>query len=401
MGFRFSSRAASISVSGTLEVLRAAAALRGKGVDVVDLGPGEPDFHTPEYIKEAAIAAIRANQTKYTDAMGIAELRAAIADAYRRSWSCPWQARNVLVTAGGKQALHTACLALFQEGDDVLVPRPYWVSFPEMVKLTGARPVFVPTELEQGFRLTAAAVAKAATASTRGVVLNSPNNPTGAVMEPGEIEAVVRVARARGWVVVFDECYDRLVYEGSPFSGASLAAEFPDTVLVCGSLSKTFALTGWRLGYALGHEELIGMMGRIVSHATTNVCTVTQRAALAALSDRETGEAATREMLREYARRREYLVAALAELPGVVCPPPGGAFYAFPDVSVHYGKKLGGIDLTGSVAFARALLDTAAVAVTPGAAFGEDRCVRISFATSMDRLREGVSRMKRALGEIA
>ena len=400
MGFRFSSRAASISVSGTLEVLRAAAALRERGVDVVDLGPGEPDFHTPEYIKEAAVAAIRANQTKYTDAMGIAELRRAISDQYRKDWSCPWQTPNVLVTAGGKQALHSACLALFQEGDDVLVPRPYWVSFPEMVKLAGARPVFVPTAASEGFKLTAAAVEKASTSATRGVILNSPNNPTGAVMEPAEIEGVVRLAAKRGWVVVFDECYDRLVFEGRHVSGASLAAGFPETVLVCGSLSKTFALTGWRLGYALGHEELIGMMGRIVSHATTNVCTVTQRAALAALTRREEGEAATRAMLREYAERRDFLIAALAELPGVACPPPGGAFYAFPDVSAHYGRRMGGLALDGSMAFAKALLDRAAVAVTPGIAFGEDRCVRISFATSMDRLREGVARMRRALGEV-
>lgn len=367
----------------------------------MDLGPGEPDFHTPEYIKEAAVAAIRANQTKYTDAMGIAELRAAVSDYYRSAWSSHWQSRNVLVTAGGKQALHTACLALFQEEDDVLVPRPYWVSFPEMVRLSGARPVFVPTAADQGFRLTAAAVERAATPETRGVILNSPNNPTGAVMEPTEIEAVVRLAAKRGWVVVFDECYDRIVFEGEHLSGAALSAEHPETVLVCGSLSKTYALTGWRLGFALGQEELIEAMGRIVSHATTNVCTVTQRAALAALTRREEGEAATREMLREYAKRREFLVAALADLPGVVCPPPGGAFYAFPDVSAHYGKRLGVIELTGSMAFAKALLETAAVAVTPGVAFGEDRCVRLSFATSMERLREGVARIKKALNEVS
>ncbi|MGE5345862.1 MAG: pyridoxal phosphate-dependent aminotransferase [Acidithiobacillales bacterium] len=400
MGFRFSSRAASISVSGTLEVLRAAAALREKGLDVVDLGPGEPDFHTPGFIKEAAVAAIRANQTKYTDAMGIWELRAAIAELYRRDWSSPWQTRNVLVTAGGKQALHTACLALFQEGDDVLIPRPYWVSFPEMVKLAGARPVFVPTAAEHGFRLTAADVAQTATASTRGVILNSPNNPTGAVMEPAEIEGVVRLAAKRGWVVVFDDCYERLVFEGNHLSGAALAAEFPETVLVCGSMSKTYALTGWRLGFALGHEDLIGLMGRIVSHATTNVCTVTQRAALAALTNPREEEEAVSVMLREYARRREFLVGALAELPGIACPPPGGAFYAFPDVSAHYGGTLCGHALDGSMAFAKALLDRAAVAVTPGAAFGEDRCVRISFASSMERLREGMARMKRALAEI-
>lgn len=400
MAFRFSARAASLAGSATLEVLRAAAALRERGVDVVDLGPGEPDFHTPEFIKEAAIGAIRANFTKYTDAFGIGELRFAISDHYRKAWNSPWMSRNVLVTAGGKQALHTACLALFQEGDDVLVPRPYWVSFPEMVKLAGARPVFVPTVLGEGFRLTAAAVAGAATPTTRGVIVNTPNNPTGAVMEPAEIEGVVRLAAKRGWVVVFDECYDRLVFEGRHLSAAALAAGFPETVVVCGSLSKTFAVTGWRIGFALGHEELIAMMGRIVSHATTNVCSVTQRAALAALTSPDEAEAATQVMFREYAKRRAFLIPALNALPGVFCPTPGGAFYAFPDVSMHYGKALGGVELTGSSAFAKALLDTAAVAVTPGIAFGEDRCVRISFATSMERLHEGVARMRKALGEI-
>ncbi len=400
MGLRFSARAASVSVSATLEVLRAAAALRARGVDVVDLGPGEPDFHTPEYIKEAAVGAIRSNFTKYTDAFGIPELRFAISDHYRKAWNCPWTTRNVVVTAGGKQALHTACLALFQEGDDVLVPRPYWVSFPEMVKLAGARPIFVPTTASDGFRLTAAAVEKAATPATRGVIVNSPNNPTGAVMEPGEIEEVVHLAARRGWVTVFDECYDRLVYEGERFSAAALAAGHPETVLVCGSLSKTFALTGWRIGYALGHEELIALMGRLVSHATSNVCSVTQHAALAALTNPDEAEAATHAMFREYAKRRAFLVPALNALPGVFCAMPGGAFYAFPDVSAHFGRTLGGVPLTGSAAFARALLATSAVAVTPGVAFGEDRCVRISFATSMEQLTEGIARMRKALQEI-
>ena len=397
---RFAARAASISVSATLEVLRAAAALRARGVDVVDLGPGEPDFHTPEFIKEAAVGAIRANFTKYTDAFGISELRFAISDLYRKAWNCPWMTRNVLVTAGGKQALHTACLALFQEGDDVLVPRPYWVSFPEMVRLAGARPVFVPTASAEGFRLTAAAVEKAATPGTRGVFVNTPNNPTGAVMEPREIEGIVRLAAKRGWVVVFDECYDRIVFEGQHFSAAALAAAFPESVLVCGSFSKTYALTGWRIGFALGHEDLIAMMGRIVSHATTNVCSITQRAALAALTSPEEAEAATYGMFREYTRRRAFLIPALNALPGVFCATPGGSFYAFPDVSMHYGKRLGAIQLTGSTAFAKALLESAAVAVTPGIAFGEDACVRISFATSMERLTEGLARMRKALGEI-
>ena len=400
MAFRFSARAASIPGSATLEVLRAAAALRERGVDVVDLGPGEPDFHTPEFVKEAAVAAIRENFTKYTDTMGIPELRLAVAELYGKAWSCPWLSRNVLMTAGGKQALHTACLALFQEGDDVLVPSPYWVSFPEMVRLAGARPVFVPTPANEGFRLSAKALERAATPATRGVIVNTPNNPTGAVLPQAEVEPIVRLAAARGWVAIFDECYDRLVYEGAHFSAAALAASYPETVLVCGSLSKTYALTGWRIGFALGPAELIAMMGRIVSHATTNVCSITQRAALAALTSPGEAEAATNAMLREYAKRRSFLVPALNALPGVSCAPPGGAFYAFPDVSALYGRSLAGIELTGSIPFARGLLESVAVAVTPGIAFGEDRCIRLSFATSMDRLEDGVARIRTALAKI-
>ena len=401
MSVRVSARAASLRESATLGVLRAAAALRGRGVDVVDFGPGEPDFHTPEFIKEAAVGAIRSNFTKYTDASGTAELRFAVADHYRRAWNAPYQTRNVLVTAGGKQALHTACLALFQEGDDVLVPRPYGVSFPEMVRLAGATPVFVPTLAEEGFRLTAAAVEKAATPATRGVIVNTPNNPTGAVMQPSEVEAIVRLAAARGWTVLFDECYDRFVFEGKHFSAAALTGEFPETVLVCGSLSKTFAMTGWRLGFALGPEELIALMGRIVGHATSNACSIAQRAGLAALTSPDEADAAHREMLREYGRRREYLIPALNGLPGVTCARPGGAFYAFPDVSSQFGKTLGGFTLTGSGAFAGALLETVAVAVTPGEAFGEDRCIRLSFACSMERLEEGIARMGRALAQLS
>ena len=400
MSPRVSKRAASVAVSATLEVLRAAAALRARGVDVVDLGPGEPDFPTPEYIKEAGIAAIRANLTKYTDALGIPELRHAIADGYRKAWNSPWELGNVVVTTGGKQALHTACLALFEEGDDVLIPRPYWVSFPEMVKLAGARPVFVPTAPADGFRLTASLVENAATPSTRGVIVNSPNNPTGAVTDRREIEGIVRLAARNGWLVLFDECYDRLVFDGDPFSAAAFAREFTETVLVCGSLSKSHAMTGWRLGFALGPAELTAAMGRIVSHATSSVCSIAQRAALAALASPDESKAAVEGMLREYAKRREFLIPALNALPGVSCSRPGGALYAFPDVSFHFGRTLGGFELTGSSALAKALLEVAAVAVTPGVAFGEDRCIRISFANSMERLEEGIARMRKALGEI-
>jgi aspartate aminotransferase len=394
---KFASRASRVAGSATLAVLKAAAALRAKGVDVVDFGPGEPDFPTPAFVKRAAIDAIESDFTKYTDSSGTPELREAIASRYLTEWNAPYTAGEVVVTAGGKQALHTACLALFEEGDDVLIPAPYWVSFPEMVTLSGARSVFVPTSAASGFRLTAADVARAATPATRGLIVNTPNNPTGAVMEPSEVEAVVRLAASRGWTVLFDECYDRLVFEGRHVSAASLAREFLDTVLVVGTLSKTYAMTGWRVGFALGPKPLIDLMGRIVGHATSNVCSITQQAAVAALTRHGEARAAVDGMFAEYARRREYLIPALNALEGVTCVSPGGTFYAFPDVSAHYGRTLGGHEITGSESLAEALLETVAVAVTPGIAFGEDRCVRISFATSRERLEEGISRLARVL----
>jgi aspartate aminotransferase len=394
---KFASRASRVAGSATLAVLKAAAALRARGVDVVDFGPGEPDFPTPAFVKHAAIDAIESDFTKYTDSSGTPELRAAIASRYVTEWNAPYTTGEVVVTAGGKQALHTACLALFEEGDDVLIPAPYWVSFPEMVTLSGARSVFVPTSAASGFRLTAADVERAATKATRGLIVNTPNNPTGAVMEPSEIEAVVRLAASHGWTVLFDECYDRLVFEGRHVSAASFAREFPDTVLVAGTFSKTYAMTGWRVGFALGPKPLIDLMGRIVGHATSNVCSITQQAAVAALTRHGEARAAVDGMLAEYARRREFLIPALNALEGVTCVSPGGTFYAFPDVSAHYGRTLGGHAVTGSESFAEALLETVAVAVTPGIAFGEDRCVRISFATSRARLEEGISRLARVL----
>ncbi|MBK9063945.1 MAG: pyridoxal phosphate-dependent aminotransferase [Acidobacteria bacterium] len=395
---RFASRASRVAASATLEVMRTAAALRASGVDVLDLGPGEPDFPTPDFVKAAGISAIQSGFTRYTDASGTPELRAAIAERYAREWKAPWGPADVVVTNGGKQALHTAILALFEEGDDVLVPVPYWVSFPEMVTLAGARPVFVPTSQENGFRLTASDVEAAATPATRGILVNSPTNPSGAVIEPAEIEKIVRLCAARGWMFLFDECYDRFVFEGRHLSAAALAAEFPETVVLAGTFSKTYAMTGWRVGYACAARPVAEMIGRIVGHATSNVCSVAQAAALEALRRPDESAKAIERMLAEYRRRRAYLIPALNALPGFRCTPPGGTFYAFPDVSAWYGKTVGGVAVTGSASFAKALLDGAAVAVTPGSAFGEDRCVRISFATSMERLEEALKRLRGVLG---
>lgn len=386
---RLSERARRIEESPTLAVMAEAKRLVAQGVDVVDLGPGEPDFPTPEPMAEAARRAIRDGKTRYTESSGTPELRRALAEAASAETGATFGPARVIVGAGGKQPLSNACLALFEAGDEVIVPSPYWVSYPEMVRLADARPVFVETDPGAGFAPRAEAIRAAWTGRTRGVILSSPSNPTGGVVSAPDLEAIVTLAAERGATVIFDECYREFVWEGPHVSALPLAARCPDAVAVAGTFSKTFAMTGWRVGWLLGSEALVSAMGRIQSHTTTNACSVSQEAALAALSPE--GRASVRPMIEEYRRRRRFLVDALAAIRGFRCAPPAGAFYAFPDVSALFGRDR----LRGSGDFARALLERERVAVVPGAAFGADRHIRLSYATSLDRLEEGVLRIRR------
>jgi aspartate aminotransferase len=373
-----------------LAVAGKAAELRSQGVDVVDWSAGEPDFDSPAGAVAAAVTALEQGRTRYTKNTGIVELRKAIAADLSSRYQAPWGEDQIIVTVGAKAALFELALALVGEGDEVVLPSPYWVTFPAQIRLADAEVVEVAANPADGFRLSADQVIERLSSRTRAVLLNSPSNPTGAVIGSTDLRRIIEECAARGLYVISDETYERFVYDDEPFpSAASLAGEFPETVILVGSFSKTHAMTGWRLGYLMGPERVVHAVAKIQSHATSNATTFAMWGALATFDDAE--ERVTR-MLREYQDRRDLLLEGLDGIPGVECPVPGGAFYAFPEVSRLYRDGR-----SGSVAFAEFLLDEARVAVVPGAAFGADGHVRISFACSAERLREGIARLRTAL----
>jgi aspartate aminotransferase len=388
---RLAARSHRIAESATVRAFRRAAELGARGVDVLDLSVGEPDFASPACAVAAARQALAGGLTKYTPSSGLPALRRAIAEHYRARHGAPWGAEQVVVTAGGKMALGELALALFEPGQEVVLNVPGWPSLAEQVRLTGADVVEVRTDAADGFRIHVEPLLAAIGPRTRAVLLNAPGNPTGGVIAATELRGLVAACAARGILVVADETYARLVYPpAEEVSAAAVAAEFPQTVAVVGSFSKTYAMTGWRVGYLLGPAVLLDAVAALQSHTTGNPTSFAMAGALAAL---EGAEADVARMLAEYSVRRDLVVRGLAELPGVRCTPPAGAFYAFPDVSGCYREGL-----EGSQAFAEYLLAEAAVAVVPGAAFGDDRHVRLSFACSRATLERAFARIAAALG---
>lgn len=391
---RLTRRVADIQVSPTLAVLNKANELVAKGHDVVDFGAGEPDFATPRQIAEAGKRAIDQGFTKYTNAAGTKQLRDAIANRYNRRYGTKLNSDHVIAGNGGKQELFNLMLALVDAGDEVIIPSPYWVSFPDQVAFAGGTPVFAPADPANRFRLRFDDIAAVTTERTRGIILNSPCNPTGAVIEEKELERIVDWCVARGLFLVFDETYELFVYgENRHSSAIRWYEEHPRTIVVVNSMSKTFAMTGWRLGYAIGHPEIIAACGKIQSHSTSNPSSIAQVAALEALG---TDDSSVRTMYDAYTQRRAFIVPAINAVEGLFCPEPDGAFYIFPDVSSFFGRG----SVHDSESFATYLLDEARVAVVPGIAFGNDGFVRISYATSMDRIREGVKRIGSALSKL-
>ncbi|MCM3875010.1 MAG: pyridoxal phosphate-dependent aminotransferase, partial [Thermoanaerobaculia bacterium] len=364
-----------------------ARALAATGVDVVDFSIGEPDFPTPAFVGQAGVRAIDSGFTKYTDVAGEAGLRDAIAGKYGREQGAVIGRENVIVTAGAKQAVYNVCQAIFDEGDEVALFSPYWVSFPEMLRLTGARPVFVETPFASGWHATAALLGTAK-GRVRGVILNTPNNPTGAVVPQEELERIVAWCEAREAWLIYDETYDRFAYDGRGHASAAKLLPRYERIVVTGAASKTFAMTGWRLGWAVGAPSLVSAMTSYQSHTTSNASSISQAAVLEALTDLRSSTASVDGMLSRYAARRTVMVEGLAAVAGVRCPMPEGAFYAFPDVSALYERK----GVSGSVGFCDKLLAEAHVAAVPGDAFGDDACVRFSFSSSRERIREGTRR---------
>src|SRR5213080_1524249 len=383
--FQVSENVAHMKASSTLSAMQAAEAMRAAGVDVVDLGAGEPDFDTPQNIKDAAAEAMRAGKTKYTPTAGTRELQKAIIEMYARDFGANYERNEVMATSGGKQAIFNAVVSLINPDDEVLIPKPYWVTFPVIVTFAGGRSVFIETE-ENEFVLTADMVRAAITPQTKLIILNSPSNPSGRVILPDEFEKIMEVVSERGIYVVSDECYLRFVYSPARvFSAASLRPELRQRLCIAGSFSKTYAMTGWRIGYALANADWTRAMLKVQGHSTSNATSISQAAATEALNGPHDSVAA---MLAEYTRRREWLLNALNQIEGLKCPQPEGAFYAFPDVrGCLHGR------LKTSEDFANELLEKEHTVVTDGAGFGADGFIRISYATSLDRLQEGVERI--------
>jgi aspartate aminotransferase len=380
-------RASRIAVSPTMKVAADAMKLKAQGVDIVDFGAGEPDFPTPPHVSAAAHRAIDANFTKYTTNSGTEDLKRAIAERLRTDNGVEYSTPEVIVTAGGKQALYNSVLALFGEGDEVITHMPGWPTLVEQIRLADATPVIVRADAEDGFRLTADLLLGAVTPRTRGIIINSPTNPTGALMPEAEMETLAREAARRGIWLLLDLCYDRLVYDRVPHNIVGVAVRHHrDHVVLCGSASKAYAMTGWRCGWAVAPAALVNACNAIQSHSTSNVCSISQRAAEAAL--RGSQDCVT-EMLDEYKRRRDRLYEWLSVDPKIRLQRPAGAFYMFPDVSEYLSPD----GIRTSSELATLLLGEARVALTPGEAFDAPGFLRISYATSMTELERGSKRI--------
>lgn len=393
MSFPVSDNVAKMKGSSTLIAAQMAADLRAKGIDVLDLSVGEPDFDTPEFIKRFAWKGLETGYTKYTATAGLAQFRRSIVDFYASRFGAEISVDQVAAACGGKQALFNAACTLLDPGDDVLIPKPYWVTFPEIAAFCRANSVFIETE-ETGFVLTADQVARSITDKTKLIIINSPNNPTGRVIPPEEMRAIVEACADRGVYVLTDECYLFFAYPpASPFSLASLPKELRDYVCVAGSFSKTFAMTGWRIGYTIANAEWTKAMVKLQSHSATHPTSFGQYACAKALDDIEQTLTAVNAMTSEYERRKNWLIPQLNSIKGFSCEMPEGAFYAFVDVRGMLGNEF-----TSSADIADKLLREAYIAVTDGEGFGADGFLRFSYATSMENLERAVSKLKEMFG---
>jgi len=395
---KISQRAKSVPPSATIAVTARAKELKAQGIDVVGFGAGEPDFDTPEYIKEAAIRALKEGKTKYTPAAGIIELRTAIAKKLERENGLKYTPEQIVVNIGGKHSVYEAMQAVLDPGDEVLLPRPYWVTYPEAIKLAGAVTKIVETDKANSYKITPQQLKKAITPKTAMLILNSPSNPGGFMYTPDELRAVAKVLEGTNVCVMSDEIYEKLVYGDSKFiSFAALSDDAFQRTLTLNGLSKAFSMTGWRLGYTAGPLDVIKAMSRLQDHMTSNPVTFAQYAAIAAFGPK--ADATIEKMRVEFAKRGKYMADRLNGIKGVWCAEPAGAFYCFPDVSAHFGRTIGGTRIGDSMQFASALLEQANVALVPGLPFGCGDNVRLSFACSMEHIKKGLDRLEQWLSQ--
>jgi aspartate aminotransferase len=381
---KLADRIAQITPSLTLEIAAKAKALKAEGIDVCSFSAGEPDFDTPDHIKAAAAKALEAGKTKYGPVSGEPKLRECIANKLKTDNGLDYKAENVIVTNGGKHSLYNLMVAVLNPGDEVIIPAPYWLSYPEMARLADAVPVILPTTEESGYKITAEQLRAAITPKTKLLVFNSPSNPTGMVYSPAEVEAIAQVVVEKDILVVSDEIYEKILYEDEKhISIGSLGEEIFKRTIISNGFAKAYSMTGWRLGYLAGPLPIVKATSTIQSHSTSNVCTFAQYGAIAAL---EGSQDCVAEMVEAFAKRRQVMFDRLTAIPGIICPKPTGAFYMFPNISAT-GMK--------SLEFSKALLDSEKVAVIPGIAFGADDCIRLSYATDLATIEKGMDRLEK------
>lgn len=392
---KLAARVSLIKPSPTLTIQAKANALKASGRDIVGFGAGEPDFDTPLNIKAAAIRAIEAGFTKYTPVGGIDELKDAVVDKLQRDNGLTYKRSEVVISCGAKHSLFNICQVLFEEGDEIIIPSPYWVSYTDIVYLSGARPVVIKTAAGDGFKLQPSQLEAAITPRTRAIIISYPSNPAGVSYTLKELEALAEVIVRKGIMVISDDIYEKIIYDGNPFyTLASLGEELRRLSIVVNGVSKTYSMTGWRIGYAAGAEEIIAAITKYQSQNTSNPTSIAQKAAVEALN----GPQESVEMMRrEFQKRRDVIMERLDAIPGVTCLRPQGAFYVFPHVGSYYGRSFGGKTMTNSAEMATYLLDEANVALVPGGDFGHDDHIRLSYATSMAQIEKGMERIREAL----
>jgi aspartate aminotransferase len=397
---KFSERILNINPSMTLAIDAKAREMKARGEDVIGFGAGEPDFNTPERIKQAGISAIENNETRYTPVGGTDLLKEAIIAKLKRDSGLVYEKNQILASCGAKHSFYNLAQVLWQAGDEVIIPAPYWVSFPEIVTLSGARPLIIHTGAEQDFKITAEQIENAVTPNTRAIVINSPSNPTGSAYNNDELEKLAECALRHGLLIISDEIYEQIVFDGFHHTSiASISKEVQKQCVVINGVSKSYAMTGWRIGYmASGDPEIVKQVSKLQGQSTSNPCAISQAASIEAL----TGPLdEIHAMVREFEKRRDIIVERLTQIPGVSCRKPTGSFYSFPDFSGVYGKKdMNGKVLKGSLDFSDYLLSAEKVAIVPGIAFGADAHARLAFAMSLEKIEEGTHRIKEAVSKL-
>ncbi|MBV4420703.1 pyridoxal phosphate-dependent aminotransferase [Clostridium tyrobutyricum] len=393
-----SKKAEKIQASITLAITAKAKQMKSEGIDVIGFGAGEPDFNTPQYIQEAALDAMKNGFTKYTPAAGIADLRQEIANKFKKDNNLNYGIAQIIVSTGAKQCISNVLSAILNPGDEVLIAVPYWVSYPELVKLADGIPVFVSTKLENGFKYTIEDLEKSVTTKTKAIIINSPNNPTGSVYTKEELSNIAEFAKKKDIIIISDEIYEKLIYNNNlHISIASISEDAYNRTIVINGMSKTYAMTGWRLGYAAGNSKIIKLMSNIQSHTTGNANSISQYASLCALKHDSSD---IKYMIKEFDNRRKYMISRIENIQGITAIKPQGAFYVMINISKLFGRKVDGVEINDSLGFSSELLEKEKVAVIPGSGFGVNNYIRLSYATSMENIKEGLDRIEKFINGI-